>query len=170
MSSEIQNFPTQGGSAPLQPPQGALPPGPPLGGQPPGTPVIGQQFGPPPFPAAGSAPESDNDVDVMVSELCIVIWDDKPGQRNWYVGMCRSKDEETYEIEHMERVNMRNNKQSPHERWRWPQDSADIQIALPTQVLPCNVIGSWDTSSSRNITFVLDNWHIIDGLFQSFYN
>ena len=48
--------------------------------------------------------ESDNDVDVMVSELCIVIWDDKPGQRNWYVGMCRSKDEETYEIEHMERV------------------------------------------------------------------
>ena len=47
--------------------------------------------------------ESDNDVDVMVNELCIVIWDDKPGQRNWYVGMCRSKDEETYEIEHMER-------------------------------------------------------------------
>ena len=64
--------------------------------------------------------ESDNDVEVMVNELCIVIWDDKPGQRNWYVGMCRSKDEETYEIEHMERVNMRNNKQSPHERWRWP--------------------------------------------------
>ena len=114
--------------------------------------------------------ESDNDVDVMVNELCIVIWDDKPGQRNWYVGMCRSKDEETYEIEHMERVNMRNNKQSPHERWRWPQDSADIQTVLPIQVLPCNVIGSWDTSSSRNITFVLDNWHIIDGLFQSFYN
>ena len=48
--------------------------------------------------------ESDNDVDVMVNELCIVIWDDKPGQHNWYVGMCRSKDEETYEIEHMERV------------------------------------------------------------------
>ena len=48
--------------------------------------------------------ESDNDVDVVVNELCIVIWDDKPGQRNWYVRMCRSKDEETYEIEHMERV------------------------------------------------------------------
>ena len=43
-------------------------------------------------------------MDVKVNELCIVIWDDKPGQRNWYVGMCRSKDEETYEIEHMERV------------------------------------------------------------------
>ena len=75
-----------------------------------------------------------------------------------------------HEIEHMERVNMRNNKRSPHERWRWPQDSADVQTVLPIQVLPCNVIGSWDTSSSRNITFVLDNCHIIDGLFQSFYN
>ena len=39
-----------------------------------------------------------------MSSRCIVIWDDKPGQRNWYVGICRSKDEETYEIEHMERV------------------------------------------------------------------
>ena len=34
-------------------------------------------------------------------------------------------------------VNMRNNTQSPHERWRWPQDSADIQTVLPIQVLPC---------------------------------
>ena len=47
LSLEIQNFPMQGGSAPLQPPPGALPLE---------TPIAGQQFGPS-FPTAGSAPD-----------------------------------------------------------------------------------------------------------------
>jgi hypothetical protein len=105
--------------------------------------------------------------DLEVNELCIVIWDDdKLSKRSWYVGICRDRQDESYEIEHITCVKEKG--QNAHERWRWPQ-TMDVQTVLPMQILPCNVIGSWDTSSSRNITFVLDNWHIIEGLFQSFY-
>ena len=53
--------------------------------------------------------------DLEVNELCIVIWDDdKLSKRSWYVGICRDRQDESYEIEHMTRVKEKG--QNAHER------------------------------------------------------
>ena len=100
--------------------------------------------------------------DIVVNEPCVVIWDVN-NVRQWYLGICQNDNGNgTYIVEHLERCN-------PNDglRWRYPKQQ-DIQTVDVLQIIPCNIIGSWDLSK-RIMTFVLDNYHTIDALFQSFY-
>ena len=71
--------------------------------------------------------------------------------------------EDEYEIDYLERDPMDTSKK----RWRYPKKEA-IYVTKTVQVIACNVIGAWDMTR-RKPTFILDNWEIIDGLFQSLY-
>ena len=49
----------------------------------------------------------------------------------------------------------------PHDRkWKHPTH-ADIQTVSVVQIIPCNIIGSWDLTK-HDMTFILENWHMID--------
>ena len=77
-----------------------------------------------------------------INEPCIVIWDDKNGKRNWYLGICIKKTKEkNYVIEHLERTSK--GSENKHLRWQYPNKS-DIQEVCPKQLLPCNIIGLWE--------------------------
>ena len=99
--------------------------------------------------------------DISVNEPCVVIWD-IDNIRQWFLGICLSDNSDgTYTIEHMQRCD------SSGMRWKYPLRS-DIQTVCSDQIVPCNIIGSWDLTK-RVMTFVLDNHHAIEALFQSFY-
>ena len=101
--------------------------------------------------------------EVEINEPVIVIWDNKNG-REWYVGICISDhNDHTYTVEHLERCDP----SGDGRLWRHPK-RADIQTVDIVQIIPCNIIGSWDLSR-RVMTFVLDNWQMIDVMFRSFY-
>jgi len=101
--------------------------------------------------------------EVPVNEPCIVIWD-VGNVRQWYVGICMNdNDDGTYTIEHLERCDP----SGDGLHWRYPV-RPDIQSVTIVQIVPCNIMGSWDLSK-RHMTFVLDNHHTIEALFQSFY-
>ena len=51
--------------------------------------------------------------------------------------------------------------------WRHPS-RPDIQPVDSLQILPCNIMVSWDYRK-RVMTFYLENWETIDVLFRSFY-
>ena len=110
---------------------------------------------------ASSQPSASPEVEV--NEPCIVIWDIND-KRQWFVGICISDHNDgTYTVEHLER----SDPSGDGSRWRYPKRS-DIQTVSVIQILPCNIVGSWDMSK-RIMTFVLNNFHMIDVLFRSFY-
>ncbi|KAK6179055.1 hypothetical protein SNE40_011501 [Patella caerulea] len=104
--------------------------------------------------------EQISEPEVTINEPCVVIWDNG---RQWYVGICISEDTDgTYTVEHLERCISNESK-----LWRHPLHT-DIQTVDVIQILPCNIIGSWDLRK-RAMTFDLENWEMIDVLFRSFY-
>ena len=101
--------------------------------------------------------------EVNINEPCIVIWDTND-KRQWFVGICLADNEDgTYTVEHLERCIPT----GKSKLWKYPQH-ADIQTVSMVQIIPCNIIGSWDMRK-RIMTFVLENWEMIDILFCSFY-
>ena len=119
--------------------------------------------------AASTAAVSDavvnadvDDPEVLVNEPCIVVWDTSLG-RQWFVGICISDDgDDTYTVEHLERCNPNQSK-----LWKYPSNP-DIHTVNTVQIIPCNIIGSWDMTR-RVMTFNLENWEMIAVLFRSFY-
>ena len=67
-----------------------------------------------------------------------------------------------YTVEHLERCISNESKM-----WRHPL-RPDIQTVHSLQILPCNILGSWNLQK-RAMTFDLENWEMIDVLFRSFY-
>ena len=107
--------------------------------------------------------DSPEDISVPLNEPCAVVWD-TPSGREWYIGMTRSKiDDESFLIEYLECFNLNSTKRS----WRYPRKE-DEQITETIQIIPCNVIGAWDMTS-RQPKFEVENWEIIEGVFQSMY-
>ena len=105
---------------------------------------------------------SVDDPQVLVNEPCIVIWDTSLG-RQWFVGICISDDgDDTYTVEHLEHCNPNQSK-----LWKHPSHP-DIHTVNTVQIIPCNIIGSWDMAR-RVMTFNLENWEMIAVLFHSFY-
>ena len=51
--------------------------------------------------------------------------------------------------------------------WRYPS-KVDEQKTQKIQILPCNVIGSWDLTKRKSV-FVLHNNDVINELFKSLY-
>ena len=65
---------------------------------------------------------------------------DEVGGRNWYVAICREKiNEEQYMVEHLERLTNDKTKRC----WKYPEKT-DEQIVELEQVIPVNVIASWN--------------------------
>ena len=106
--------------------------------------------------------ESDEDPEVFVNEPCIVIWDTSNG-RQWYVGICLSDNGDgNYTVEHLERSDKNQSKLWKHKHHQ------DIQTVNTVQIIPTNIVGSWDMEK-RTMIFNLENWEMIDILFRSFY-
>ena len=70
---------------------------------------------------------------------------------------------QSFLIEYLECFNLNSTKRS----WRYPRKE-DEQITETILIIPCNVIGAWDMTS-RQPKFEVENWEIIEGLFQSMY-
>ena len=105
----------------------------------------------------------NKDPEVHINEPCIVLWDINE-KRQWYVGICLADHEDgTFTVEHLERCS----KTGDSKLWKHPYHS-DIQTVSILQIIPCNIIGSWDLRK-RIMTFVLENSEMIDILFRSFY-
>ena len=101
-----------------------------------------------------------------INEPCIVIWDEID-ERKWYVAMCRRQVEsKRFLLEHLQRVPSDKTKRF----WRYPLGwkKSDEQIVVLDQIIPVNVFGAWNLQG-RSSVFELDNWHVIDGLFQGLY-
>ena len=99
----------------------------------------------------------------LINEPFIVIWDEVGG-RNWYIAMCREKiNEEQYMAEHLERLPNDKTKRC----WKYPEKT-DEQIVEMKQVIPVNLIASWNLKKRISI-LELDNWHIIEGFFEGLY-
>ena len=107
--------------------------------------------------------EAGNTPDIVLNEPCIVLWDEGK-TRNWYVGISISKEGDAYLVDHLERVPRHQSK----ECWQYPS-SPDLQLVELIQIVPCNVIGSWDLTRPKSI-FKLSNWDIIEGLVKSMYS
>ena len=106
--------------------------------------------------------------EVRINEPCVVIWDVND-HREWYIGMCVSDNgDDSYVIEHLERYRSHlDYKENEHRLWRYPE-KPDIQTVTSVQLIPCTVVGSWN-HARRVMIFQLENWQMIDVLFQSFY-
>ena len=109
---------------------------------------------------------------IGISEPIIVIWDIK-GYRKWYLGFVRKQvQEDMYMVDHLQCVSKR---KGCKQYWQWPIRD-DIQEVESDQIIPCNIIGTWDYSNLEygnedyKSTFVLDNWEIIEGIFVSLYS
>ena len=101
--------------------------------------------------------------EIPLNEPCAAVWDTSLG-RNWYIGMTRGKvDENNFRVEYLECVN----RDSTRRSWRYPVRDDEHNTSL-IQIIPCNVLGSWDMSS-RQTKFEVENWEVIEGLFQSMY-
>ena len=108
---------------------------------------------------AASQPAAFPEVELEVNEPCIVIWNINY-KRQWFVGICISDHNDgTYTVEHLEKCDP----SGDGSRWSYPKRS-DIQTLSVVQILPWNIVGSWDMSK-RIMTFVLNNCHMIDALF-----
>ena len=83
--------------------------------------------------------------------------------------MCVSDNgDDSYVIEHLERYRSHlDYKENEHRLWRYPE-KPDIQTVTSVQLIPCTVVGSWN-HARRVMIFQLENWQMIDVLFQSFY-
>ena len=112
----------------------------------------------------GNSAAADNTFsEPVINEPCIVIWDEA-SDRKWYLAMCRSKlDHEKFLVDHLECVS----KNGIKHHWRYPTKSDEQEVELD-QIIPCNIIGAWNLQG-RSFTFELDNWHVIDGIFQAMY-
>ena len=76
-------------------------------------------------------------------------------------------------VDHLECVSK---KKGCNQYWRYPirEDEQEVET---DQIIPCNIIGSWDLSSLQydnddgngTSLFVLENWEII-GIFMSMYS
>ena len=69
-----------------------------------------------------------------------------------------------YLVDHLELVS----KEKTKKCWRYPAKPDEHEVKL-VQIIPCNIIGTWNMTS-RKSTFEVDNWQIIEGLFQSLYD
>ena len=107
-----------------------------------------------------------------MNEPVVVIWDVK-GVRKWYIGIMKEQlDDDLYLVDHME---LASQVKGCKGRWRWPIKKEECDVETD-QIVPVNVIGSWDLSSVQRRgddgatgVFVVDNWEIIDGVFLSMY-
>ena len=101
--------------------------------------------------------------ELLINEPCIIIWDEVGGQ-NWYVAMCREKiNEEQFMVEHLECLPNDEAKRC----WKYPEKTGEQVVELE-QVIPVNVIASWYLKTRINI-LELDNWDIIEALFEGLY-
>ena len=101
--------------------------------------------------------------EVPLKEPCAVVWDASLG-RNLYIGMAREKvDENYYMVEYLECVSP----DSTRRLWKYPKKE-DEQKTNIVQIIPCNVLGSWNMTS-RQSKLEVENWEVIEGLFQSMY-
>lgn len=82
--------------------------------------------------------------DIVINEMCVVIWDRKDGKRQWYLHryLCLEKCEDgenDYEFKHLEWC------LKPGEdvrfRWRYPKKLEIKKVSA--QLIPCNVIRTW---------------------------
>lgn len=100
-------------------------------------------------------------VDLEPMQPVAVVWDVR-NKKKWYVGFYLDKnDDETFRIDHLERVNGRENK-----IWQRPSGRDDIQHADEIQILPMNVLGTWDLSTDRP-SFILSNEDEINDCFMT---
>ena len=96
---------------------------------------------------------------ITVNQICIALWIEN-GTRNWYVGYCKEvKENDTYVIEHLERV-----RRGCNLKWRYPT-TEDIQVVEGDQLLDCEINGDWDVLADRNMCFTLQNHKFIDEKF-----
>ena len=101
--------------------------------------------------------------EVPLNKPCAVIWDEQNG-REWYIGITRSRvDDDHHLIEYLER----DPRDATKGTWRYPEKE-EKHITETVRIIPCNVIGAWDTRR-RKPNFVVDNWEIIEGLFKALY-
>ena len=76
------------------------------------------------------------------------------------MGYCKEvKDNDTYVIEHLERV-----RQGCNLKWRYPT-TEDIQVVEGDQLLDCEINGDWDVLPDKNMCFTLQNHKFIDEKF-----
>ena len=105
----------------------------------------------------------EGDDDILLNEPCVAIWDNVDG-RYWCVGMTRERiGKDEYLIDYLECMPNDNLKKT----WRYPS-KVDEQKNQKIQILPCNVIGSWDLTKRKSV-FVLHNNDVINELFKSLY-
>ena len=70
-------------------------------------------------------------------------------------GMCCEQHDETFDVDHKIKTKGSNT----HDQWQRPQ-TPDLQSVLPEQILPCNIIESWDATSSRKTTNLMIRCHV----------
>ena len=71
----------------------------------------------------------------------------------------KNEDDETFRIDHLQRVKWREDK-----IWQRPLGRDDIQHADEIQILPVNIFGTWDLSTDRPY-FILSNEDEINNCF-----
>ena len=81
------------------------------------------------------------------------------------MGMVRDHlQENRYSVEHLERVLCDNSKKY----WRYPEKIDEQNIKF-VQIIPCNLICAWNMTATKSV-LELDNWEVVEGLFQAMYN
>ena len=96
---------------------------------------------------------------LQVNDTCVTLWLEG-STKQWYIGYCKEvNDNGTFEVDHIHRV-----KSNSNLIWKFPFRS-DLCNVHPEQVLKCDVVGEWDCSNDRNMTFTLKNHEIIDSMF-----
>ena len=98
--------------------------------------------------------------DYVSNGMCITVW--LTGERyTWELGYCIERKDEGYIVEHLKRSKSGNDIE-----WKHPVKQ-DIQEVFPDQMLPCPVIGIWDTNNIRNMKFSIKNLPEIKKVFSS---
>ena len=98
-------------------------------------------------------PDSEEEPVLKINEICVTLW--KEGK-----GYCREvKEEGTFMADHIHHMNKNSNL-----TWKFPT-RADICKVDAEQVLEYEIVGEWDYSSDRNMTFTLKNHEVIQKIF-----
>ena len=100
---------------------------------------------------------------VHVNQVCVVVWIDKSGEYEWFLGYITEEKEEGYMVDHLHCTDP-----TSHTTWAYPSRE-DIHVADADQILSCDVVGEWDLKDTRNTRFILKNVKDIMATFQKHY-
>ena len=98
---------------------------------------------------------------LKINDICVTLWMEGKGKQ-WYIGYCKEVNQDgTFMVDHIHRVNKHSNLV-----WKFPTQPDACNIDAE-QVLKCEIVGEWDCSSDRNMSFTLKNHEFIQNIFMN---